>query len=881
MKPDRTLNRTWAFVPRALIGLLALIAVLTGKHALHTVGQSTDLPRQITFDGQSVPVAWLDAHTMLVQRPGAVIDSRQGYDLWAVPLDYPERAHQVAQDALPAGAQAPAGAYLVDPGGPSPELWVQNPATGESTLLLRGDLEHFDPPALSPDNQRLALTRYATGSASPGDVWLIDLDDGSLRPLAQTPLDEHSPVWSPDGVLLALTVSGDVWIVDPEGDPSAAFIADQLPDDPTTQLPNLTSSALTAPVIIRVQHDARNTYRNVPAGQIDLIPFEEYVRRVVPHEVYTSWHMQALKAQAVAARTYAWRKILDRADWNKYAYDVTDWTSDQVMGDSTHPRTDQAVQETEGQYIAYNNAVIYAFYCAETGTPTNYRQELNLSAAPYLRPVADPVSFGKTRNGHSWGMSQWGAQRWASTYGWSYGQILGHYYGGAAVAKSAQVSGPIGSLLHPWPDGWVSTPYAALRAGLSGSAPLTITLSARLDGVEVATFTDADGADGWGALWSLAAYADTSAPSFSAHITVYEGSGQSVAGDSTRFGLDRLPPTGTVTPSSQTVNTLTLTFAGATITDPVPGSGPAGAMLSDDRWLWEDTALNRLGGATVSDPDAVDGSAWRVEAGQAGVLYGPYTSVFPAGQYRALFRLKAPAPALTGAREWGKLDVATNGGQDLLGVRYLRGVDFRIGNAYQEVAVDFVVWQGGSDLEFRADVSVLGEGLWLDHVRVFSYPAAVPPQWALPAREGVFTLTAKFADQAGNLSAGTPLTVAIVDDSPPEGWRALDCTESVCTIRVRDQIAGLDVSSAVYRYSDDEGVAWSGWLAAVCSGTNGSHEWETVTASGIPFGSDDPLQRRIQFAISDAALIPNRGSSPVYLAWTWHIYMPIVLKQGP
>lgn len=864
------------------IGFIILCSILSFFSASRPVRPQSpsDLPRQITFDGQSVPIAWLDADTVLVQRPGAVIDNRQMFDLWAIPLAHPDQARQIAQDTLAAGAQAPALAYLVDPGGSSPELWLRDPATGESTLLLRGGLEHFDPPTLSPDGTQIALTRYATGSASPGDVWLIDLDGGGLRPLAQTPLDEHSPVWSSDGTRLALVVSGGVWIVDPDVDPSAAFIAAQPPRTlrvRTTQPPNLTSSGLAAPAFIRVLHDARNTCRSgVSVGEITLIPFEEYVRRVVPHEVYTSWHMEALKAQAVAARTYAWKKIGSHAD-----YDVTDWTNDQVMCDGTHTRTDLAVQETEGQYISYNNAVIYAFYCAETGTPTNYKQELNLAAAPYLRPVADPVSFGKTRNGHSWGMSQWGAQRWASERGWTYGQILGHYYGGAAVTRSVQQPGPVGSLLHPWPDGWVSTPYATLCAGLSGNAPLTLTLSARLDGAEVATFTDADGTDGWGALWSLAAYADTSAPSFSVSATVQDGSGQSVAGDSTHFGLDRVPPTGTVTPSSQTVNTLTLTFVGATITDAVPGSGPAGAMLSDERWLWEDTALNRAGGATVSDPDALDGSAWFVGTGQTGVLYGPYTSIFQAGQYRALFRLKVPASALTGAVEWAKLDVATDGGQELLGIRYLRGVDFRVGDAYQEIAVDFVVWQDGTELEFRTDVSALDHGLWLDHVCVFSYPAAVPPQWALPAREGVITLTARFADRAGNLSADMPLTVTLVDDGPPEGWRLLDCTESACTIRVRDLIAGLDISSAVYRYSDDEGITWSEWFGAVCSGINGSHEWETVTAGGIPFGGGDPLQRRIQFAISDIALSANRGESPVYRAWTWHVYMPVVLRQGP
>ncbi|MBN1933565.1 MAG: SpoIID/LytB domain-containing protein [Anaerolineae bacterium] len=877
----------WALSVCALLALLALTGLLVSWCTPRALGQSTDLPRRITFDGHSTPAAWLDAHTVLVQRPGTVIDNRQTFSLWAVPLAHPDQARQVAQDALAAGAQAPALAYLVDPGGPSRELWLRNPETGESTLLLRGDLEHFDPPALSPDGARVALTRYATGSASPGDVWLIDADGGSLRPLAQTPLDEHSPVWSLDGTLLALVVSGDVWIVDPDHNPSAAFVTaysqtTQQPNHPTTNEratfapSNLTASGLAAPAFIRVLHDARNTCRSVPVGQIDLIPFEEYVRRVVPHEVPANWHIEALKAQAIAARTYAWRRKIDRIDWT---YDVSDWTSDQVMCDSTHSRTDQAVQETEEQYLAYNNAVIYAFFCAETGSPTNYKQELNLAAAPYLRPIDDPVSFGQVRRGHSWGLSQEGAQRWASEHGWTYGQILGHYYSGAAV-EGAGASPPLGSLLRPWHNFWVTSPYAWLQANAAGAAPLTVTFSARVADIWTTLFVDANGADGWGLVWPVGALGDTATPSIGVQLTVSDGV-QTMTETERLFGLDRLPPTGTVTPSSQTVNTLTLTFAGASIVDPAPGSGPAGAMVSDERWLWEDTALTRLGGAPVSDPAAGDGSAWFVGAGQTGVLYGPYTPILPAGQYRALFRLKLPAPALTGTVEWAKLDVATNGGQDLLGIRYLRGVDFRAGDVYQEIAVDFVVWQGGTELEFRTDVSAEGAGLWLDHVRVFSYPAAAPPQWTLPAREGVITLTAKFADRAGNLSADAPLTVTLVDNSPPEGWRSLDCTESTCTLQMRDLIAGLNVFSAVYQYSDNEGIAWSGWLPATCSGVNGSQGWETVTAGGIPFGDGDPLQRRIQFAIEDAALAPSRGESPVYRAWTWRTYLPVVLRQAP
>ncbi len=49
--------------------------------------------------------------------------------------------------------------------------------------------------------------------------------------------------------------------------------------------------------------------KNVADNQIVEVPFEEYVARVLPAEVPPSWDMEALKAQAVAVRTYAWNKI--------------------------------------------------------------------------------------------------------------------------------------------------------------------------------------------------------------------------------------------------------------------------------------------------------------------------------------------------------------------------------------------------------------------------------------------------------------------------------------------------------------------------------------------------------------------------------------------
>jgi hypothetical protein len=538
-----------------------------------------------------------------------------------------------------------------------------------------------------------------------------------------------------------------------------------------------------------------------------------------------------------------------------------------------------AVERTEGQHITYGGDVIYAFFCAEAGTPTNYKNEFDLDRVPYLRPVDDPVSFGRVRQGHSWGMSQWGAQRWAGQHGWDYQQILCHYYTSATVERAAGITQPLGGLIRPGNGFYVRTDYAYLRANASDDVrPLTITFAARVTDTWTVVYTDADGSDGWGYVWPVLSYADTATPSVGLRVAVHDGAGQVVTSTVSHVGLDRIPPTGTLAISFSTVTTLAVSL-NLSATDLSPGSGSLHGSLGNEDWVWEDGTLYKTAGTIVTDSAAGDGSAWHIRAGVKGALFGPCIPILPAGNpYRAYFRLKVPITALTSPMELLELDVSTDGGGTLLGVRYLRGTDFKAGGAYQEFAVDFEYPENGGQVEFRAEFYGAFD-LWLDRVRIVSYPADVSPDtaWALPAREGRARVTAKYVDGAGNVSADVSLTVTVVDTSPPGGWRQFRCTGWTCTVQVRDAIAGLDVGSAAYRYSADGGISWSDWLSATCSGANGSHNWETITAANVPLTL--PADNAIQFKIRDWAVARNGGQSPGYRRQVWHLYLPIVSKE--
>ncbi|MDP3387992.1 MAG: SpoIID/LytB domain-containing protein [Eubacteriales bacterium] len=118
---------------------------------------------------------------------------------------------------------------------------------------------------------------------------------------------------------------------------------------------------------------------------------EDYLKGVVPSEMPASWHLEALKVQAIAARSYA-ISYIDSS--YRSPYDVVDNQNSQVHSGMTGEResTNRAVDETRGQLIYYNNAVISAFYHSTSGGSTDNSENVWRYALPYIRGVDDPYS---------------------------------------------------------------------------------------------------------------------------------------------------------------------------------------------------------------------------------------------------------------------------------------------------------------------------------------------------------------------------------------------------------------------------------------------------------------------------------------------------------
>lgn len=246
--------------------------------------------------------------------------------------------------------------------------------------------------------------------------------------------------------------------------------------------------------------------------------FEEYIMNVISAEMPASFEVEALKAQAVAARTYAKRKI-DLSEIHPHGADVcTDSTHCQAyrdireLADEYRKKIRSAVEDTEGEVLIYDGKLVNAVFHSASHGYTERSADVWGGDIPYLQSVASPwdadcpeyireetfsaekirmifelpsdapiigaitrsgaggvmeieiggkvfkgtevrqklslrsTCFTVTENngvftfrtegyGHGVGLSQWGAQGMAKS-GYSYDQILKHYYTGANVYQT-------------------------------------------------------------------------------------------------------------------------------------------------------------------------------------------------------------------------------------------------------------------------------------------------------------------------------------------------------------------------------------------------------------------------------------------------------------
>jgi len=126
---------------------------------------------------------------------------------------------------------------------------------------------------------------------------------------------------------------------------------------------------------------------------VNIVYIEDYLLSVVPSEMPPSWHIEALKAQAVAARTFAVYRL---GRFDARGFDLCDTTASQVYVGVTneHPSTTQAVQATRGIMIFHNGRPIEAVYSSSSGGVTENSENAWGTVLPYLRSVPDVHEVG-------------------------------------------------------------------------------------------------------------------------------------------------------------------------------------------------------------------------------------------------------------------------------------------------------------------------------------------------------------------------------------------------------------------------------------------------------------------------------------------------------
>jgi peptidoglycan hydrolase-like amidase len=201
---------------------------------------------------------------------------------------------------------------------------------------------------------------------------------------------------------------------------------------PTTTCRLADGSFIAVDQLLDVTADASNSARYCKGGVVDIngdsfegslelvrsnngwlavneVSLENYVASVVGAEMPSHWHGEALKAQAVAARSYAATHLARPASQTYHLGDTTRW---QVFSglSSLSQQSLRATDETRGMVLSYRGGLVESLYASTQAISEEAHRHLGAS------------------------MSQHGAQRLA-TQGLRFDEILGRYYQGASLAQ--------------------------------------------------------------------------------------------------------------------------------------------------------------------------------------------------------------------------------------------------------------------------------------------------------------------------------------------------------------------------------------------------------------------------------------------------------------
>ncbi|MDQ3929456.1 MAG: PA14 domain-containing protein, partial [Chloroflexota bacterium] len=179
------------------------------------------------------------------------------------------------------------------------------------------------------------------------------------------------------------------------------------------------SAALVPPATIRVYRAA--------TGQVEVVPFREYVKHVLPSEWIPTWKMSSLQAGAMSVKTYAWYWVARGGKQVALGADVKDNTEDQVYDPNvSYSTTDEAVDSTFDYAMTRGGTLFQAQYCAGSYGPD---------------PTGDCPWGGPY-------MTQWGTA-WHADQGRTWGWLVQFYYPDAVITPTPPGGGYEGPPVAP------------------------------------------------------------------------------------------------------------------------------------------------------------------------------------------------------------------------------------------------------------------------------------------------------------------------------------------------------------------------------------------------------------------------------------------------
>lgn len=154
------------------------------------------------------------------------------------------------------------------------------------------------------------------------------------------------------------------------------------------------------------------------------VGLEDYVKGVLPYEVSADWPEEAIKSQAVCARTYAINSI---NGYSAYDIDVRNDTYSQVYKGCSYSDgiIEAAADDTAGKYVRYNGAVCKVYYMSSDGGGTEDGINVFGERRSYLRAVADTFEVASDFYGKTWSeeFTPWQLTGKLNSHGYDIGEV--------------------------------------------------------------------------------------------------------------------------------------------------------------------------------------------------------------------------------------------------------------------------------------------------------------------------------------------------------------------------------------------------------------------------------------------------------------------------